>query len=375
MTITNTELITITTTEEGQQLVSARELHEKLEIKSNFTTWFDRMLEYGFGEGQDYVRTWVHKNGNLEPQGFANLSSQERGALGFQCDYAITLDTAKEISMIQRTDIGKKFRKYFIECEKALREQVMIAPAAEPLLLEEEKDKFSSNVTIKTFGKCDPIELPKLITEFNEYIAALPTATKLTRYKSALKGISRMKSLITEETVHYLAMIQKHELDITKQMHILENRSNGGQKSHQTRLIKQLKANQDRTPDLSQFYKLNVHGFSNNYMYQYVEGKITKTKAFWAWCKNFPIHELPDELPIDPTIPVRLYVYYTAKADMDVKNMDKSFIDRLQTLYGFDDNIIDECICKRYETCHDYKEGEIYFFIENIAEEEDNLYA
>lgn len=217
--------------------------------------------------------------------------------------------------------------------------------------------------------------------EYNNAIAYItkeyPASDRIGLYVSLIKGLDELHNTLTAEPTNIgkcyeIRQLQKQLLELKNKT---QNRINGGQKSHQTRLIKQLQANQDRTPDLSQFYKLNVHGFSNNYMYQYVEGKITKTKAFWAWCKNFPIHELPDELPIDPTIPVRLYVYYTAKADMDVKNMDKSFIDRLQTLYGFDDNIIDECICKRYETCHDYKEGEIYFFIENIAEEEDNLYA
>ena len=47
-----------------QPTVSARELHEGLEIKSNFTTWFDRMCEYGFTEN-DYTVMWSDsKNGN-----------------------------------------------------------------------------------------------------------------------------------------------------------------------------------------------------------------------------------------------------------------------------------------------------------------------
>lgn len=106
------ELIKITTNEKGEQLVSARELHEGLQIKSNFTTWIKRMLEYGFSESTDF---YVLKNGNLENTGFGGLGTPKQ-------DYIITLDMAKEISMIQRSELGRKFRQYFIECEKKLRE-------------------------------------------------------------------------------------------------------------------------------------------------------------------------------------------------------------------------------------------------------------
>lgn len=116
------ELIKVDTREDGVKLVSARELHEGLQVKSNFTTWFNRMVEYGFGSNIDYTEIWLSKNGNLEPQGFDKLTSKEKGALGFYVDYAITLDMAKEISMIQRTELGRKYRQYFIECEKQLKQ-------------------------------------------------------------------------------------------------------------------------------------------------------------------------------------------------------------------------------------------------------------
>ncbi len=97
------ELIKVTTNEEGKQLVSARELHEFLEIGTKFYRWFDRMCEYGFSENEDYIRV-----------------SQKRPTLGgIQTvnDYAISLDMAKEISMIQRSEKGKQARLYFIECD------------------------------------------------------------------------------------------------------------------------------------------------------------------------------------------------------------------------------------------------------------------
>ena len=99
------DLIKITTNEEGKQLVSARELHEFLEIKTDFRKWFPRMCEYGFEENIDYTPVkFVHPM-NLQ-----------------ECtDYAISIDMAKELSMIQRTEKGKQARLYFIECEKKLK--------------------------------------------------------------------------------------------------------------------------------------------------------------------------------------------------------------------------------------------------------------
>lgn len=103
------ELIKITTNKEGKQLVSARELHEGLEIKTPFHKWIPRMIEYGFEENKDFVVEDIFvRNSN--------------GGKQTQKDYVITLDMAKEISMIQRSELGKRFRQYFIECEKKLRE-------------------------------------------------------------------------------------------------------------------------------------------------------------------------------------------------------------------------------------------------------------
>lgn len=104
------ELIKIQTNENNEQLVSCRELYEKLGVNSNFTTWFKRMCEYGFEENKDFI-TW-----------FPNLESEIHGGQN-KIDYIIKLDMAKEICMIQRTEIGKQFRQYFIECERRLKEQ------------------------------------------------------------------------------------------------------------------------------------------------------------------------------------------------------------------------------------------------------------
>ena len=85
-------------------MVSARDLHEKLNIGTQFNHWFPRMCEYGFIEGNDF---WPKMTKTSETGG--------RPAT----DYAISIDMAKEICMIQRTPEGKKVRLYLIDLEKA----------------------------------------------------------------------------------------------------------------------------------------------------------------------------------------------------------------------------------------------------------------
>lgn len=97
-------IIKINQDNDGNQVVSARDLHSFLEVETPFRKWIDRMFEYGFEENLDYVRVDKNVRGNEAKE------------------YALTLDTAKEISMLQRSDKGKAARQYFIECEKKLRE-------------------------------------------------------------------------------------------------------------------------------------------------------------------------------------------------------------------------------------------------------------
>lgn len=96
------ELIKITENSNKEKVTSARELYYFLEVKERFSRWIERMLEYGFTEGVDYTPYQM-----VHPQNGQEVT-----------DYVLTLDTAKEISMIQRTAKGKEAREYFIACEK-----------------------------------------------------------------------------------------------------------------------------------------------------------------------------------------------------------------------------------------------------------------
>lgn len=131
--------------ESEQPTVSARELHEGLEINTKFATWFERMCEYGFSEGNEFFP----KVGKTSEQG-------GRPSI----DYQISIDMAKQICMIQRTEKGKQYRQYFIDLEKAWNtpEQVM-ARALKIANNEIDKLKADNKVLIADTERMKPKEI------------------------------------------------------------------------------------------------------------------------------------------------------------------------------------------------------------------------
>ncbi len=114
------ELIKITTNEQGSEAVSGRELHKFLEVKEKFTDWCKRMFEYGFLEKQDYILVSEKK-----------VTKNNKNPISKFIDYALTLDTAKEIAMLSRTEKGKQARQYFIECERIAKDRKQVIPLAQ----------------------------------------------------------------------------------------------------------------------------------------------------------------------------------------------------------------------------------------------------
>ena len=120
------ELINVTLNENHEPVVSGRQLHETLGVKTEYKKWFKRMAEYGFAENEDYLRV-TQKCPTL-------------GGLQDVTDHIIKLDMAKEIAMIQRTDKGKEVRKYFIQVEKDFNSPEKIMARA--LLMADKKIKL-----------------------------------------------------------------------------------------------------------------------------------------------------------------------------------------------------------------------------------------
>lgn len=87
-------------------MFDARSLHAWLGNSYAFSHWFrDRLRQYGFVESADYVC-------------LKSFSGKGRGGHNRR-DYLITRDMAKELAMVERTDIGRETRRYFIQMEQA----------------------------------------------------------------------------------------------------------------------------------------------------------------------------------------------------------------------------------------------------------------
>jgi anti-repressor protein len=106
LTLIENGLMPVYQTEAKEKIVNARELHMNLESGRKFADWVkDRIENYGFVEGQDF---------------FTTLGKTPDGGRPRK-DYFFTLDTGKEIAMVENNEQGRRIRKYFIDVEKKSR--------------------------------------------------------------------------------------------------------------------------------------------------------------------------------------------------------------------------------------------------------------
>lgn len=142
------ELIKITE-QNGNQAVSMKDLYTFLEVRENWTDWTKRMLGYGFDENVDYEAVSVFRQ---HPNGIGGTTVK---------DYALTLDCAKEISMLQRSERGKMARQYFIECEKQLRNGKFALPTTYKEALQSLLEEVEAKERLQAQNDLQRIELQK----------------------------------------------------------------------------------------------------------------------------------------------------------------------------------------------------------------------
>lgn len=116
----------------SQQLCDARDLHQFLAVGRDFSNWIKGRLEqYEFSEGEDYSPV-LGNRGAFDSPNSANQTSVcypdsgsktgGRGGDRRSVDYHLTLDTAKELAMVENNDQGRQVRRYFIAMEREARE-------------------------------------------------------------------------------------------------------------------------------------------------------------------------------------------------------------------------------------------------------------
>ena len=150
------ELIKISQVE-GKRAVNARDLHQFLEVQSKFADWFrNRVEKYGFEETFDFVSV---------------SKSLENG--GRQIDYFVTIEMAKELSMVENNEKGQQARRYFILCEEKLKEVFQIPKTySQALLLASKQAEIIEN-------QAKQIETSKPKVEFYDRIIQSETALSM----------------------------------------------------------------------------------------------------------------------------------------------------------------------------------------------------
>lgn len=160
--------------------VSARELHTFLESKQDFSTWIkNRIEQYDFVENQDFIK--LHKK--ME----ANNATM--------IEYHITLDMAKELSMVERNDKGKQARKYFIECEKRLKQELPTSYLeALEALVQKEKEKLELTNQVDDLT----MDNQKVVSSRNTIRGCLGGTTKQLNQVKSLTGASKNEATINK---------------------------------------------------------------------------------------------------------------------------------------------------------------------------------
>ncbi|MCH4164982.1 MAG: antA/AntB antirepressor family protein [Lentilactobacillus diolivorans] len=126
------ELIKTFKQNDGSVAVDGRDLHDFLEVETPYRIWIQRMIEYGFTENVDFIG--FEQKSTKPIKSFTGKKVKPQGGRP-QVNHALTLDMAKELSMIQRTDRGKQARQYFIAMEKQAKQIVLPQTPEEKITL------------------------------------------------------------------------------------------------------------------------------------------------------------------------------------------------------------------------------------------------
>ena len=177
-------------------LCNARDLHKALQVGRKFATWItERIKEYVFVENQDYIL--ISQNGEIKTGRGGDRRSKE---------YHLTLDMAKELAMVEKTEVGRQVRKYFIQCERE-RFIGMQHKALSHLISKEQADKIQHAVEERSQRTGEPYQ--KIYAGLHTYLnidsyRAMPVEhyTAALKYLESIPNAPDMfKSAVVENNV------------------------------------------------------------------------------------------------------------------------------------------------------------------------------
>ena len=352
--------------QDGELLVSARDLHKGLNISERFSSWFSRMLQYGFDENVDYV--------GCKKVYTANQYGGEKEL----DDYALKLDMAKEICMVQRNELGKQFRRYFIECEKQLMNHSIPVPQ-QPVLIG--SNPYHNRLIRKNINQLDTADIPRYVNNLLELTKEYAPTDRLNAYELTRAALENLLPTLIES--YDVAMVRAsldklNKLIENQKMYI--NRSKLGQATKKNKKLEET-IRRYQLDSYDNYHYVDIHGFTVNCSYRAVNNEIKCTKAYREWKDDADIkmQNLPtfEEMNLDPSKPKKLDIYFYLKDEtFDVSNCAKSFLDALEKHYkkeypDFNDNVFADVRTRKYFSYSDsYDNGYIVFGMKDLTDEE-----
>ena len=185
---------------------------------------------------------------------------------------------------------------------------------------------------------------------------------------------TKIANEVLEMKPSQLLAIQELITDVKEQQVRWSNKRNGGIKSALTKQIAQLTEENEQLKsqnlyDEDDFFFIDRHPFSENYMYSYSSKGVVKSAAYHRWINNLNLDEFlpPAEfLDVDFTKPLRITLLYGHKEEMDTQNFGKSITDQLAEYWQFNDGLATEIIQSLHSYVDSYNDGYIYVRIDNI---------
>ena len=190
----------------NQLAVNARDLHKFLKVGRRFTTWIQgRIAEYGFAENLDFIS-------------FSQSGEKPKGGRP-TVEYHLTLDMAKELSMVENNEEGRKVRRYFIRCEKDLyksdsKQRDVLIRACEKLAVGKMSRPQAYALVANEFGYEKPIDIPVgLIPEATAFVYEMLLRLKSADIKPAQNQTIPTDPHESEEFKHLWKMIGLYRYD------------------------------------------------------------------------------------------------------------------------------------------------------------------
>lgn len=268
-----------------------------------------------------------------------------------------------------KTPIAKSFRKWVKEVLKDIRTNGAyvsdnITDKQQEKLLMYSAPRYRKNTFLTTpiehirdtYKECMDFHKRKDVKKKNlirkEIVQALEE-----RKEKAIKNQSAPLALLIAEEVK---AIQK---DITTS----SNRSNGAKISKANREIISLQTQLSQLePSEEEWHTIDYHGFSVNCCTIAVGDKIVGSSPYNTWKRNFPVEQIPEN-KYNFNNPIYVWLEFDHKANLDVANLHKTFIDKLCKVYGVDDQYIQIMRCCTRSYVSKYTEGKIHYVIREGA--------